>query len=89
MRAWRLLFRSAWFCGLSRHTESIAVSNRRARAAAERLVELAEAHGCVLLIGHGIMNILIGRQLRRLGWSGPLHLVMRRYWAPSIYRKAG
>ncbi|TBW10618.1 fructose-2,6-bisphosphatase [Azotobacter chroococcum subsp. isscasi] len=84
---WRLLFRSAWFCGFARHTEPIGESNRRAGAAAERLIQLAEAHGSVLLMGHGIMNVLIARQLRKRGWAGPLHLLMRGYWHASVYRK--
>ncbi|WP_349572441.1 histidine phosphatase family protein [Azotobacter salinestris] len=84
---WRLLFRSAWFCGFARHTEPIRESNRRAGAAADRLVQLAEAHGSVLLMGHGIMNVLIARQLRRRGWAGPRHLLMKGYWHASVYRK--
>ncbi|WP_434457024.1 fructose-2,6-bisphosphatase [Stutzerimonas urumqiensis] len=86
-RFWRLVFRGAWFLGFSRHTESVRVSDRRARVAAEQLIALAETHGRVLLMGHGIMNILIGRHLRRLGWSGPLHLFLRPYWSPSVYEK--
>lgn len=85
---WRLLFRSAWFCGFARHTEPIAESRQRAEAAAQRLIALAETHGSVLLMGHGIMNLLIARQLRRHGWSGPMPLLMRGYWHASVYRKA-
>ncbi|MCQ4286551.1 histidine phosphatase family protein [Pseudomonas stutzeri] len=86
-RLWRLLFRGAWFFGFARHTEPISESNRRASAAAERLIELAEAHGSVLLMGHGIMNILIARQLRKRGWAGPPNLVLKRYWEPCSYYK--
>ena len=88
-RLWRLLFRGAWFLGFARHTEPISESIRRASAAAERLIELAEAHGSVLLMGHGIMNILISRQLRKRGWAGPPNLVLKRYWEPCSYHKEG
>lgn len=84
---WRLLFRCAWFCGFARHTEPVAAANRRASAAAQRLIQLAEAHGSVLLMGHGIMNILIAWQLRKRGWAGARQLLMRGYWQASIYRK--
>ncbi|MET1079760.1 MAG: fructose-2,6-bisphosphatase [Pseudomonas sp.] len=88
-RLWRIGFRAAWFCGFARHTESIRVSNQRAKVAAERLIALAEENGSVLLMGHGIMNILIAWQLRSRGWSGPLHLLLKDFWQPSVYRKAG
>ncbi|MCQ4314326.1 histidine phosphatase family protein [Pseudomonas stutzeri] len=86
-RFWRLLFRGAWFLGFARHTEPISESNRRASAAAERLIEFAERYGSVLLMGHGIMNILIARQLRKRGWAGPLNLILKRYWEPCSYYK--
>lgn len=87
VKAWRLLFRSAWFLGFAAHTESIGSSSVRASQAAEKLIELAERHGSVLLMGHGIMNVLIAWQLRKRGWRGPLHLLLKDYWKPSIYRK--
>ncbi|MDH4762262.1 broad specificity phosphatase PhoE [Pseudomonas oryzihabitans] len=87
VKAWRLLFRSAWFLGFAAHTESIGSSSVRAGQAADHLIELAERHGSVLLLGHGIMNVLIAWQLRKRGWRGPLHLLLKDYWKPSIYRK--
>ncbi|TLX56645.1 fructose-2,6-bisphosphatase [Stutzerimonas nosocomialis] len=89
VRVWRTLFRGAWFLGFSRHTESIGQSSERARQAAERLIALAQEHGSVLLMGHGIMNILIARHLRAQGWKGPQLLFLRDYWHPSTYRKPG
>jgi len=86
-RAWRLLLRSAWFLGFSAHTESIAASNRRAAQAAERLEALAREHGSVLLMGHGIMNVLISHQLRKRGWRGPWNLLLKPFWHPCAYRK--
>lgn len=86
---WRLLFRIAWFCGFSRHTEPIAESSRRARQAAGRLIRLAEEHDGVMLIGHGIMNMLIAWHLRKLGWQGPQLLYLRDYWHVSLYREPG
>lgn len=83
---WRILFRAAWFCGYARHTESIRDSDRRARQAADQLIALAEAEGSVLLVGHGIMNILIARHLRQRGWQGPRLLVLKPYWHASSYR---
>ena len=41
----------------------------RAREDATRLIRLAEGHGTVLVVGHGIMNGLVARELVRDGWS--------------------
>nr|WP_145138751.1 histidine phosphatase family protein [Pseudomonas duriflava] len=88
VRIWRLCLRTAWFLGLSVHTESVAVSNRRAKQAADRLIALAATHGSVLLMGHGIMNVLIARHLRAAGWVGPRHLILKDFWYPSVYTKS-
>ena len=86
-RFWRLVFRTAWFLGFASHTEHIRESTRRASAAAERLIELAEANESVLLMGHKIMNALIARQLRQRGWRGPALPLLSGYWQPSRYSK--
>jgi broad specificity phosphatase PhoE len=87
-RFWRLTFRTAWFLGFSSHTEPVRVSRQRASAAADRLVELAQTHGSVLLMGHKIMNALIASELRRRGWRGPAMPLLSGYWHPSRYRLA-
>lgn len=67
---WAWLARSAWFCGWSGGVESFREARARAAQAAALLT--AEARrGLVVLVGHGLMNILIARQLRRTGWRGP------------------
>jgi len=86
-RVWRILFRSAWFLGFARHTEPISESRQRARAAADRLIALAEAHGTVLLMGHKIMNALIARELCRRGWRGPRLPLLATYWQAGRYHK--
>ncbi|BAP77733.1 fructose-2,6-bisphosphatase [Pseudomonas sp. Choline-3u-10] len=87
-RVWRITFRTAWFLGFARHTEPVSESKRRASAAADKLIELAETHGSVLLMGHKIMNALIATQLRRRGWHGPPLPLLSGYWHPSRYRKS-
>lgn len=84
---WRLVFRTAWFYGFADHTEHVDESTRRASAAAEKLIQLAEAHESVLLIGHKIMNMLIAKQLRQRGWRGPALPLFAKYWEASHYHK--
>lgn len=81
---WEVLTRLAWFAGWSPGVESYRAAGQRAALAAERLVVLAREHGSVLLVGHGFMDGLIARRLRRTGWRGP-RFRPRRFWAFARY----
>jgi broad specificity phosphatase PhoE len=81
---WAWLARVAWFLGWSAGVESFAAARGRAARAAETLVAQATARGTVVLVGHGLMNVLIAAQLRHAGWHGPLW-PSRRHWAFSAY----
>jgi broad specificity phosphatase PhoE len=83
---WALVARVGWLLGWSRSTESAALARERAAAAAEHLCAVAERHGSVLLLGHGIINTLIARQLRAAGWRGPA-LPLGTYWTSAVYRR--
>lgn len=87
--AWAVIFRLLWAAGYSARVESFLAARARARRCAERLVELAAAHGSVMLVGHGTLNWFIARHLARLGWRGPPR-APRRHWEFGIYaRPAG
>lgn len=81
---WTTLFRLAWFCGYSNHAESRQATTARAQIAADRLIALAQEHGKVLLVCHGIMINLIAKQLIAKGWAGPA-LPAHDYWQFSAY----
>jgi broad specificity phosphatase PhoE len=81
--AWAVIFRILWLFGYARGADSLTITRRRARAAAERLVALA-AKGPVLLVGHGIMNRLIGKELQALGWLAR-NSQGSRYWSMGMY----
>lgn len=76
---WAALFRMSWLLGLARGTESLADATARAKSASALLIAGA-VDGPVLLIGHGVMNRLIARELRAAGW---LHTSRHRsgYWS--------
>lgn len=80
---WAAYFRILWFYGYSRNSESFHAAKNRAKAAAYKLVALAE-QGSVLLMGHGIMNRLIANELGALGWVGPSKQ-NSQYWAGNVY----
>jgi broad specificity phosphatase PhoE len=83
--AWAVLFRLMWTAGYSANAEPLTAARRRADDCVRRLTALAAEHGSVLLVGHGSMNWLIARRLKRQGWSGPPRAPMR-YWGMSTYR---
>jgi broad specificity phosphatase PhoE len=79
---WDFWARVAWFFGRSRGGESLGQALTRARAATQRLAELAHEHGSVMLVGHGMMNALIRHQLRRTGWS--TSALRSAYWSLMV-----
>jgi broad specificity phosphatase PhoE len=85
---WVALFRVGWFCGFSAESESLSKAGERARAAAQRLIALAEGSGSVFLVGHGIINGLIARQLLACGALGP-KAPTRAYWGTTEYELTG
>ena len=84
---WAAVFRVAWFGGFSTGAESYGEAIVRARGAAQQLMSLAGARGPVLMIGHGIVNLLIARQLLALGCRGPKR-PSTGHWQLSRYRGA-
>jgi Histidine phosphatase superfamily (branch 1) len=82
---WAAVFRVAWFCGYSAGAESYVEAGARARLAAEQLIAMARVRGPVLMVGHGIANILIARHLRALGCRGP-NRPSTQHWQFSLYR---
>ncbi|MFY9260336.1 MAG: hypothetical protein WAO71_07505 [Gallionella sp.] len=80
---WVAFFRLLWFFGYSRGSDSIQVTKIRAKAAAQKLISLAEK-GSVLLVGHGIMNRLIAKELIALGWGSSTRQGSK-YWSACVY----
>jgi broad specificity phosphatase PhoE len=73
-----------WFFNHHAGHETRAQAEVRAAAAAERLIELAESGGDVLVVAHGFFNAMIGRMLKRRGWrltqsQGYKYWSMRRF----------
>ena len=66
---WLVWYRVLWMAGLLQGDTSFRAVHTRAEQATDRLVALAEEHGDVVLMGHGGINHLIGRVLRKRGWN--------------------
>jgi len=82
---WTLLFRVAWFLGYSANSESLSLAKNRAQSAATKLIELAEEHQSVFVMGHVIMTALIAKELVLKGWVGPKRPA-HGYWQFTVYR---
>lgn len=89
---WLLAMRLPWWCGYSGEVESARQSRLRSEHAANELERLANEHGEVLLIGHGMFNHFLAGELRKRGWLGsrlgPAGHWSRRDFLPSR-NKAG
>ena len=58
-----------WILGMHGEAESYSMTRARSKRAAKKLAESATRNGCVILVGHGFFNYLVGRQLKRAGWT--------------------
>jgi broad specificity phosphatase PhoE len=81
---WVILLRVLWLFGFKRNGESLTDARIRAKQAAQLLIELATNHEKVLLVGHGLMNRFIAKELLSNNWDGPNN-PGSRYWAYSTY----
>ena len=87
--AWDAAARVAWLLGYSGGIESRPEALARGRRVAGRLDGLARAGaGTVAAVAHGFTNILVARELRRLGWDGP-RLPDHGNGAVTTYRRPG
>ncbi len=89
---WSMVFRIFWFMGISHKIESLEDFKLRVSVATERLIQLAKNHNSVLLIGHGIMNRFLGKELISKGWSGEEapngnKYYGYKYWEYATYTK--
>jgi len=66
--------------------EHIRVAKQRTHRCCQTLQELAEKNETVLVVGHGIMNRLIARELKRRGWVKDTPNSVT-YWSFSVFRK--
>jgi len=60
---WAALFRIMWIFGYSKQSESYKEAKVRAKLSADTLIAYAKSNKSVLLVGHGVMNKLISKEL--------------------------
>ncbi len=77
---WSMIFRIFWFVGVSKKVESLSSFKSRVVMATEKLVYQAAIHDSVLLIGHGIINRFLAKELVLKGWTGKEASNDNKYW---------
>jgi broad specificity phosphatase PhoE len=80
---WAIALRVAWLLGFSKNGESIQAAKKRAQIGALKLHNFAHAHQSVLLLGHGIMNRLVTKELKKSGWQEKVN-TGEQYWSYSV-----
>jgi len=83
---WLALFRAMWFRGYSSHSESFKEAKVRVEEAMVKLISSSHTHPTVTLLGHGVMNKLIGKELVNKGWKKKGRLGMKN-WSYVIFEK--
>lgn len=82
---WAVMSRILWHAGFHPGIENSRDAARRAVLAADLLVARARADGAAVLVAHGYFNWMIGRILRKRGFSRTgMH--QARYWNAVIYQ---
>jgi len=66
--AWSVMFRIGWVFGFHQNAHRVRDIAERSRLATKVLIDQAEEHGDVLLMGHGILNRMIANQLGKEHW---------------------
>jgi broad specificity phosphatase PhoE len=74
LQVWLTGARLLWLLGLnSRGIENYRQARKRARQGAEALARYAQAEEKTVLVAHGLLNVFIRRQLRKMGWQVVRH----------------
>jgi len=66
--SWMLLFRLLSFVGFGRWAVTLNETKAQAKEASRTLLKLSEKHNNIILVGHGVMNWLISKELETAGW---------------------
>jgi broad specificity phosphatase PhoE len=83
---WAVVSRILWHAGYSPKIEGYTKAKARAAEAADILVKRAGRDGQVALVAHGYFNLMIGRDLRRRGFTkSGTHRA--HYWNAVVYEK--
>ena len=68
---WIIFARLLWGLGYSLDSYSQVDAKKQAKQAADFLEQRFSDIGSTVLVGHGLTNLFIARELKKRGWHGP------------------
>jgi len=84
-KTWLVLLRLMMISGFGKKFKVYTEAKQRAKKASEYLVELANNHECVALMGHAGMHWLMGKEMQRLGWKCVEQGGGSKNWGYKVY----
>ena len=81
---WIILARLLWGLGYSPDSYSQLDAKNQAKQATDFLEQRFSEIGSTVLVGHGLTNLFIARELRKRGWHGPRTPNMA-HWSYAVY----
>ncbi len=82
---WCIIFRIAWLFGFATNGEPIKLAKQRANIGFAKLHDLAHSNDSVLLLGHGIMNRLVAKEMKAQGWVKK-ETTGEGYWSYTVFK---
>lgn len=81
---WIIILRLLWLSGYSNKCESLRKARVRAKEASQQLMDYANEHKMIVLVGHGFFNMLIAKELKKKGWNSK-RKVGAKHWNCTTY----
>jgi len=85
-KSWLMILRLMLLLGLGKKDTSLKASKAQASNAAKRLLELSLEYEHIALVGHGGMNWLLGKELKKAGWKLE-GKTSHDNWGMTVFRK--
>ena len=83
---WGFWFKLVWSLGYSGGSRSYKESKLDALEASIKLENFAKEYGTVLLLGHGLKNMLIAKALKEQGWKENQKMSLKN-WGYGVYER--
>ncbi len=86
-KTWLVLLRLMMLSGFGKKSKVYTEAKQRAKRASEYLMNLANTHESVALMGHGGFNYLLDKELKKLGFRCVEKNNSSKNWGYRVYEK--
>jgi len=84
-KTWLVILRLLMLFGIGKNSKTFKVSKDRAKEATDYLLSLAQENQTIVLMGHGGMNWLLGRELEKLDYRILRKCNASKNWGYTVY----